>query len=235
MDGSKALHTTDAGATWSPQTTVMGNAPYAAECLGADLCRAVGDVGAILVHQALGVVGARCLPDGACGIKTSPGCASEEGGYLGDATECDPNPCEQPGACCNSDNMCHLTPESECEASGGTYFGGPCDPDPCQALDMRDPEAWPTEFVVEAPSPNPTRSGLSLQMRLPAPGRVQVALFDVSGKLLATLADGILPGGQHQMSWRQLDVGGMVLASGIDYLRVQGAEARKTAFVVVER
>ncbi len=79
-------------------------------------------------------IGACCLDDGSCEWLPKEDCDDLGGSYLGDFTECDPNPCgDPPGACCLSNSACIFVPEGECTDRGGAYLGVGtiCDPDPC--------------------------------------------------------------------------------------------------------
>ncbi|MCK4460883.1 MAG: hypothetical protein KAW46_03715, partial [candidate division Zixibacteria bacterium] len=74
--------------------------------------------------------GACCDPlTGDCYVTTAEGCT---GDYMGDGTDCNPNPCPQPtGACCNPvTGGCTITTEAAC---AGDWMGAwtTCDPNPC--------------------------------------------------------------------------------------------------------
>ena len=82
------------------------------------------------------LLGACCFDTGACDLMTADECASGGGDFLGEGTECDPNPCVQPvreGACCFLDGTCGILAEADCSSAGGTYQGDDtvCDPNPC--------------------------------------------------------------------------------------------------------
>jgi hypothetical protein len=64
--------------------------------------------------------------------------------------------------------------------------------------------------------PNPFSASTVVTVRLDAPGRASVAIFDQAGARVATLADAVLEAGSHVMRW---DAG--ALPSGIYYCRVQ--------------
>ncbi len=90
--------------------------------------------------QALGIgatvlvdgAGACCFPDGTCEIRRFDTCDDE---FLGEDTECTPNPCPQPpsGACCFADGSCSFVSFFACEDLGGDYLGDDiaCDANPC--------------------------------------------------------------------------------------------------------
>jgi hypothetical protein len=83
-----------------------------------------------------GEPGACCLPDGSCVGVPAPECDALGGSFLGDETECDPNPCPQLEACCFclGDDHCEALLAVECQAQGGVPMGAgtDCAPDPCE-------------------------------------------------------------------------------------------------------
>jgi DNA/RNA endonuclease YhcR with UshA esterase domain len=78
--------------------------------------------------------GACCFPDGSCLVMTAPACASQNGSFSGDNTNCSPNNCAQPtGACCLPGDICAVESAADCAAASGVYKGDgtTCTPDPC--------------------------------------------------------------------------------------------------------
>lgn len=71
-------------------------------------------------------------------------------------------------------------------------------------------------FELGRPSPNPARKSVMLAMDLPVAARVSVALYDVSGRLVAEpLADEVLPAGHTVRRWSP-----DALESGLYWLRL---------------
>ena len=60
-------------------------------------------------------------------------------------------------------------------------------------------------------------------------------LYDVSGRLVRTLADGDLAAGEQRLRWDGNDDRGRALASGVYYLRVETADAVKGAAISLVR
>jgi hypothetical protein len=58
--------------------------------------------------------GACCAADGTCTVGTEADCLAAGGTYQGDGTDCDPNPCPQPGA-----HTLTLTPDATCYTTNG--------------------------------------------------------------------------------------------------------------------
>ena len=83
-------------------------------------------------------------------------------------------------------------------------------------------------------SPNPFNPETSISFRAPAPGRVFVAVYDVSGRRVATLADRLLPAGRHVLRWAGRDDGGAPVAGGVYFAVVrtdEGVQRHKLVYV----
>lgn len=66
-------------------------------------------------------------------------------------------------------------------------------------------------------------------------GRASVALYDVTGRLVRSLADGMFPAGIHDVTWDGRDAGGMRVPGGVYFVRsISAGEETKLKVVVVE-
>lgn len=74
----------------------------------------------------------------------------------------------------------------------------------------------PKAFALEQNYPNPFNPTTTIRFQIPSPGRVTLSVFDVLGKLVATIVDENLPAGYYD---RQFNAGN--LASGVYFYRVQ--------------
>ena len=63
-------------------------------------------------------------------------------------------------------------------------------------------EPLPIAFGVHV-SPNPASARATLVYSVPEPGHVRLRVFDVSGRTVATLVDGVVPGGRHTAAFDQ--------------------------------
>lgn len=64
-----------------------------------------------------------------------------------------------------------------------------------------DVEERPLAFALRV-SPNPSAGPVTIEYALPGEARVRLSVFDVGGRELARLVDGMRPGGRHVASWR---------------------------------
>ena len=79
-------------------------------------------------------------------------------------------------------------------------------------------------------SPNPFTAETALVFSLPAADQALIEVYDISGRLVATIADGSMPAGANRMVWDGRASNGEPAASGIYFCRAQvgeWAESRK--------
>jgi hypothetical protein len=77
-----------------------------------------------------------------------------------------------------------------------------------------------TSFSMRMTSGNPASDGASLAFDLPRAAPVQIRLFDVSGRLVSTLANGVFPTGRHWARWDGRTTQGQA-PSGVYFLRFE--------------
>jgi N-acetylneuraminic acid mutarotase len=94
------------------------------------------------------------------------------------------------------------------------------DPGPTAVL-----ESWqsntPAAFALDQNYPNPFNSGTVIGFALPQAGPVELAIYNLAGQQVATLAQGVRAAGQYQLHWDGRDMAGRDLASGLYFYRLQ--------------
>jgi hypothetical protein len=91
-----------------------------------------------------------------------------------------------------------------------------------------DESAWFSRTVrtgagtlrLEQNVPNPFNPQTAITFELPDAGRVRLEVFDVAGRLVATLHDGNLTPGRHRLDWDGLDGSGRALPTGTYFCRL---------------
>lgn len=84
--------------------------------------------------------------------------------------------------------------------------------------------------------PNPVRFATSVRLFLPATENVSLAVFDLRGRVVRTLAERQPFGpGLHEIPWRGDDARGRAVPPGVYFLRLQGAAAAEVRKVLVAR
>jgi len=81
----------------------------------------------------------------------------------------------------------------------------------------------PTAIGLGQPYPNPFNSTAMIPLELSAHARVELSVFDVLGRRVATLVDGALEAGSHRIAWNAEDV-----AAGVYFVRLQAAGEMQT-------
>ena len=101
-------------------------------------------------------------------------------------------------------------------------------------------EALPTGVdetgrFVHFTGPNPFTMSTGIVLGVPAPGcDVSVRVYDVAGRLVATLCDSPMKAGVHRLSWDGRTDGGHRVASGVYFCRTDiGGERTSSKFVLL--
>jgi glucose/arabinose dehydrogenase len=89
-----------------------------------------------------------------------------------------------------------------------------------------EPGEQPAAFALEAIYPNPFGDRATIPFRLDEPASVSLAVYDLLGRHVRTLADVALPAGSHVQTWDGQDAAGRPVSEGayVVRLRVDGAE-----------
>jgi hypothetical protein len=69
-------------------------------------------------------------------------------------------------------------------------------------------------------APNPFRVSTGISFSLPAAGPAELTIYDVSGRLVRTLARGMLPAGRSSVTWDGRTADGQRVASGVYFVRL---------------
>ena len=114
------------------------------------------------------------------------------------------------------------------ETDGGqdwVFFVEPS-PGATNAIWSGAPGQFPTALRLGPNYPNPFNPSTRFDYSLPARTRVQLGVFDVRGRLVASLVDELLPAGYHTVTWNGCSRDGAYVASGTYLARlVAGSEA----------
>ncbi len=92
------------------------------------------------------------------------------------------------------------------------------------------PDAYPSTDIVEGADPigvvlqpnrpNPFNPVTTISFGMPAMGRAELSVYDVSGRLVATLYDGEAEPGFHHVTWNGENSSGVKVASGVYFSRL---------------
>jgi hypothetical protein len=85
----------------------------------------------------------------------------------------------------------------------------------------------PVELVLGRPLPNPATGTARVDFALPQAAEVSLRVYDMLGRQVATLADGPLPAGRHQVTWDGA-AGGPVIPAGLYSIRLVTPQGTRT-------
>ncbi|MCU0607931.1 MAG: T9SS type A sorting domain-containing protein [Candidatus Edwardsbacteria bacterium] len=128
-------------------------------------------------------------------------------------------------------------------AAGGVAFPGFTPTMTAEAIDVSLMGVSGKPALVTAPGtfslyrsyPNPFSSSTEIQFQLSKTGRVNLAVYSVTGQLVKTLASGDLPAGRHSVGWNGKDTAGRAVSSGVYFYRLSASGANATGKLVVVR
>ena len=95
------------------------------------------------------------------------------------------------------------------------------------------PDTAPRAATLRQNVPNPFNPATRISFALPRAGAVSLRVYDVSGRLVATLVDGSLRSGEHRVTWRGEDENGSPVSSGIYFYRLRTADGVETRSMVL--
>ena len=90
----------------------------------------------------------------------------------------------------------------------------------------------PARHFLAETRPNPFGQLTELRFGLPRGGRVELVLYDVTGRQVTVLASGEYPAGIHSIGWDGTDSVGRPVASGIYFCRMRAGEFTATRSLV---
>ena len=84
-------------------------------------------------------------------------------------------------------------------------------------------------------APNPLNPTTTIRFELVRDGHVELAIYDLEGRRVRTLAGGFLPAGEHREIWDGRDDAGQGVASGVYLVRLRGTDFAQARRVVLVR
>jgi hypothetical protein len=97
------------------------------------------------------------------------------------------------------------------------------------------PIAPPGVFRLYQNNPNPFNPQTVITYSIPSTGRVGLSIYDVKGRLIKTLVNGLKPAGRHSLTWNARDNRGIAVASGVYFIRlVSGGQTQTRKLVLLK-
>ena len=82
----------------------------------------------------------------------------------------------------------------------------------------------PDRYTLEQNYPNPFNPVTTIRFTLPDAGMVRLSVYNTLGQLIATLTNGQVPAGTHEVSWDGRNQLGQIMSSGVYYYRIDAGE-----------
>jgi hypothetical protein len=102
--------------------------------------------------------------------------------------------------------------------------------------DCASPDLLPARFSLGPALPNPARGQVNISFAVPGPGsHVSVKVFDITGRLTASLVDEKKLPGTYTTRWDGRNAGGGLVAPGIYFIRMEGRNFRAASKVILAR
>ena len=76
-------------------------------------------------------------------------------------------------------------------------------------------DAVPTEFGLSQNYPNPFNPSTVINFSIPSDGFVNLNVYDITGRIVATLVEGELSTGYHSVVWNGMSDNGISVSAGI--------------------
>lgn len=89
------------------------------------------------------------------------------------------------------------------------------------AVNRLDRPGQPAEFVLQQNYPNPFNPETTIPFALPAPGKVQLVIYDLLGQEVRTLVSGDYSAGNHSIAWDTTDQNSVPVSSGVYFYRLE--------------
>jgi len=88
---------------------------------------------------------------------------------------------------------------------------------------------------LERSYPNPFNPSTTIRHSLPARSHVRLGVYDVAGREVAVIQDGVRAAGSHEVRWDGADRRGLSLAAGVYFVRLDaGGETRMSKVMLVK-
>jgi len=93
----------------------------------------------------------------------------------------------------------------------------------------------PRALAIESIAPNPFNPRANVRFAVPVTTTIRVQVFDLRGRLVRTLQDGVLAAGNHTVTWDGTDGGGRMAATGVYFVRLDDGRESKTVKAVLAK
>lgn len=98
-----------------------------------------------------------------------------------------------------------------------------------------DLQSAPGELILRPPYPNPLQGTATIEYSIPRDANVEIAVFDVLGRHVATLKETEEEAGIHRIQWHGRTPRGRPLADGAYFVRIRAGDSIRTEKLTILR
>ena len=113
----------------------------------------------------------------------------------------------------------------------GSYYG--MTPLTSGGITVHEVTAVPEDYILSQNYPNPFNPSTQIEYSVPESGYVTVAIYDVAGRLVQTLVDGVVESGYHSIVWDGRDSAGHTVSAGLYIYSLKGDHVAITRKMVM--
>jgi hypothetical protein len=118
-------------------------------------------------------------------------------------------------------------------AGGSDFYLVKFGPDNPPAVPPEQGETVPVTYVLNPPYPNPFNPSTTLTFQVPQAGPVELAVYNIEGRLVRTLIQGPMSAGTHMEYFDGTDDNGNSLGSGIYFCRLSASDFQSVQKMVL--
>ena len=89
------------------------------------------------------------------------------------------------------------------------------------SVHVHNQSAVPVEFGLDQNYPNPFNPSTTIDISVASDTQITLNIYDINGRLVSTLADGVYDTGYHSFVWNGLDQTGNKVSAGIYFYSLQ--------------
>jgi len=97
------------------------------------------------------------------------------------------------------------------------------------------PSGLPEHVAIQDVRPNPFTQSTTITLALPQRAQSHLVVYDVSGRVVRTLADGVLEAGIHPITWNGRSDAGMPVARGVYFAKLESGGLTSARRIVLIR
>jgi len=103
----------------------------------------------------------------------------------------------------------------------------------CEAILSTDKDVIPLKYLLHQNYPNPFNPVTTLRYNLPEDGLINIAIYDIMGRVVKTLINGSQTAGYKSTQWNATNNAGEPVSAGVYLYTIQAGEFRQTKKMVL--